>query len=107
MKSLVVYGEGIKCFYARVSDISEKQHIIKECNTLEEAEEMAHNLNRVLNGEHFPFNGYSVVYGKGSQEFFIINGDETTKDEVLIESFKTEEEAESKANNLNEINKVK
>lgn len=105
MKNLVVYDEGIKCFYARVSNISEKQHIIKECDTFEEAKELAWNLNKVLRGERFPFNGYSVVYGEGIEKFFVIDGTETNEYELFIESFENEEEAEAKALSLNEINR--
>lgn len=107
MKNLVVYGKGVKCFYARVSNISEKQQIIKECDTFEEAEEMAHHLNKVLRGERFPFNGYSVVYGKGIEMFFVIDGKEISDCEVLIETFETLEEAINKRDELNKMNKGK
>ena len=108
MKHLVVYGEGVKYFYETEDKILEKQHLIKECDTFEEARELAYHLNKVLRGKRFRFNGYSVVYGKGLDSFFVIDGDEVIKDyELLIESFETEEEAQDKALNLNEINKGK
>ena len=105
MKSLVVYGKGINYFFAKDGNIFEKEQLIRECDTFEKAEEMAEHLNRVLYGERLNFNGYSVVYGKGADNFFVINGDKTNKYEVLIESFETEKQAESKASDLNKINR--
>lgn len=63
------------------------------------------HLNKALRSECFQFNSYSVVYGEGIKKFFVIDGDETKKYELFIESFENEEEAQTKALNLNEINR--
>lgn len=104
MKNLVVFGKGIECFFAKEGFLNEAEQLIKECDTLEEAEELANHLNRVRRGERLQFNGYSVVYGKGVESFFIIEGDEVNEHELLIERFETKEQATLKVEELNENN---
>lgn len=107
MKNLVVYGKGVKFFFAKKDYLNNTEQLIKECDTIEEAGEIAHHLNKVLRGERFPFNGYSVVYGKGIEMFFVIDGKEISDCEVLIETFETLEEARNKRDKLNKMNKGK
>jgi hypothetical protein len=107
MKNLVVYDKCIKSFFAKKEYINSTEQLIKECNTIEEAGEIAHHLNKVLRGERFPFNSYSVVYGKGVEMFFVIDGTEISDCKVLIETFETLEEAINKRDELNKMNKGK
>lgn len=104
MKNLVVFEKGVKCFFAKEGYLNSAEQLIKECDTTEEAQELSNHLNRVLDGERLKFNGYSVVYGKGIESFFIIEGDIPNKHELLIERFETKEEALLKAEELNEMN---
>lgn len=64
MKNLVVFGKGVNYFFAKEGYINEAEQLIKEYDTIEEAQELSNHLNRVLRGERLKFNGYSVVYGK-------------------------------------------
>lgn len=104
MQNLVVYGKGVSYFFAKEGYLNSAEQLIKVCETIEEAQELANHLNKVLRGERIPFNGYSVVYGKGVQSFFIIEGKEVNKHELLIESFEEKEEAEKKRDQLNKNN---
>ena len=104
MKNLVVYGKGIDCFFEKEGSLNSAEQLIRECDTIKEAKEMAKHLNKVLRGGRVPFDGYSVVYGKGVEYFFIIEGDEVNDSELLIASFETEEEALEKRNQLNKMN---
>lgn len=106
MKNLVVFGKGVECFFAKEGYLNEAEQLIKECDTLEEAEELSNHLNRVRRGERLKFNGYSVVYGKGIESFFIIEGKEVNKHELLIESFEEKEEAQKKRDELNKKNEL-
>lgn len=106
MKNLVVYGKGVDYFFAKEGYLNSAEQLIKVCETIEEAQELANHLNKVLRGEQIPFNGYSVVYGKGVEAFFIVEGDKANKHELLIESFETKEEAEKKRNELNKKNEL-
>lgn len=104
MKNLVVFGKGVECFFAKEGYLNEAEQLIKECDTIEEAKELSNHLNRVRRGERLSFNGYSAVYGKGVESFFIIDGDIPNKHELLIERFETKIEATLKAEELNEMN---
>lgn len=104
MKNLVVFGKGVECFFAKEGFVNSAEQLIKECETLEEAKELSNHLNRVSRGERLHFNGFSVVYGKGVESFFIIDGDTPNKHELLIERFETKEEAMLKVEELNEMN---
>lgn len=104
MKNSVVFGKGIECFFAKEGFLNSAEQLIKECDTIEEAKELANHLNRVRRGEQLQFNGYSVVYGKGVESFFMIDGDEANEHELLIERFETKEEATLKVEELNEMN---
>lgn len=106
MKNLVVYGKGVNYFFAKEGFLNEAEQLIRDCETIEEAQELANHLNKVLRGERLPFNGYSVVYGKGVEAFFIIEGDKANKHELLIETFETKEEAEKERNELNKKNEL-
>ena len=107
MKNLVVYGKGIDCFFAKEGFLISAEQLIRECDTIEEAKEIANHLNKVLRGGRVPFDGYSVVYGKGVECFFVIEGDKVNDSELFIESFKTEEEAFEKRNQLNKMNDLR
>lgn len=104
MKKLVVFGKGVECFFAKEGFLNSAEQLIKECDTIEEAKKLSNHLNRVRRGERLSFNGYSVVYGKGVESFFMIDGDEANEHEVLIEHFETKEEAMFKVEELNEMN---
>lgn len=104
MKNLVVYGKGVESFFAKEGYLKSAEQLIKECDTIKEAKEIANHLNRVIRGERIQFNGYSVVYEKGVESFFIIEGDEANEHELLIERFETKKEALLKVEELNEMN---
>lgn len=104
MKNFVVFGKGVELFYAKENVVNLYEQLIKECDTFEEAKELSYHLNRVRRGERLQFNGYSVVYGKGVESFFIIDGDEANEHELLIEHFETKKEAMLKVEELNEMN---
>lgn len=104
MKNLVVFGKGVECFFAKEGFVNSAEQLIKECETLEEAKELSNHLNRVRRGERLQFNGFSVVYGKGVESFFIIDGDIPNEHELLIERFETKEKAILKSEELNEMN---
>lgn len=104
MKNLVVFRKGVECFFAKEGFLNNAEQLIKECDTIEEAKELSNHLNRVRRGERLKFNGYSVVYGKGVETFFIIEGDIPNKHELLIERFEAKEEAMLKVEKLNEMN---
>lgn len=106
MQNLVVYGKGVKYFFAKEGYLNSAEQLIRECETIEEAQELANHLNKVLRGGRIQFNGYSVVYGKGIESFFIIEGDIPNKHELLIEHFDTKTEAIDKAEELNELNEM-
>lgn len=106
MKNLVVFGKGVNYFFAKEGYINEAEQLIKEYDTIEEAEELANHLNKVLRGERLPFNGYSVVYGKGVECFFIIEGNKANSCELFIESFESKEEAQKKRDELNKKNEL-
>lgn len=106
MRNLVVYGKGVNHFFAKERYLNDAEQLIKECETIEEAEELANHLNKVLRGERLPFNGYSVVYGKGVECFFIIEGNEANSCELFIESFESKEEAQKKRDELNKKNEL-
>lgn len=50
MKNLVVFGKGVECFFAKEGYLNNAEQLIKECDTIEEAEEVANHLNKVLRG---------------------------------------------------------
>lgn len=104
MKNFVVFGKGVEYFYAKEDFVNLYEQLIKECDTFEEAKELSNHLNRVRRGERLKFNGYSVVYGKGVEFFFVIEGDGTNPHELLIETFETKEEAEEMRKKLNKKN---
>lgn len=70
MKSLVVFGKGVECFFAKEVYLNSCEQLIKECDTFKEAKELASHLNRVRCGERLQFNGYSVVCGNGTHELY-------------------------------------
>lgn len=104
MKNLVVFGKGVECFFAKEGFVNSAEQLIKECDTIREAKELANHLNRVLGGERIKFNGYSIVYGKFVESFYIIEGDIPNKHELLIKRFETREKAILKSEELNEMN---
>lgn len=55
MKNLVVFGKGVNYFFAKEGYINEAEQLIKEYDTIEEAQELSNHLNRVLRGERLKF----------------------------------------------------
>nr|DAV26827.1 MAG TPA: hypothetical protein [Caudoviricetes sp.] len=106
MQNLVVYGKGVNHFFSKEGYLNSAEQLIKVCETIEEAEELANHLNKVLRGERLPFKGYSVVYGKGVESFFIIEGNKVNSCELFIESFDSKEEARKKRDELNKKNEL-